>query len=179
MTNTARTQAARLTAAVALTLAAFAGSVSVAGVAAADTAVPPASSVTAPAPAPAPAAPVADKDGKDDEDDDDDKDDDGKGREDKSGKDDPQPVTYVNGDVVDDLGNLVLKKAPKLAPRFEAVAPKLRTALADHLVKKGAQVAYDARGRLIIAPYLCDPKKLKLLQPGCVTSLPAPGGDRF
>ena len=153
MTSTARTQAARLTAAVALTLAAFAGSVAVAGVAAADTAVPPASSLAAPA---APVAPVAPA----------------------PSKADPQPVTYVDGDAIDDLGTLVLKKAPTAAPRFEVVAPTLRTALAAHLTRKGAQVTYDARGRLVIAPYRCDPEKLTLLQPGCVTSLPTTG-DRF
>jgi hypothetical protein len=85
------------------------------------------------------------------------------------------------GDVIDRLGTVVKAKAPQLTVKFDAIAPLLRNALASHLTKKGATVTTDSRGKLVIAPYLCDKKKLTILQPGCVTVLPtAPaGGGRF
>ena len=164
MTRSAVNPLARLLLAFAMTLAALFGSVGFASAASADD-DDRGSSVT-----------VQD----DDEDDDDEKD----GKEPKEPKGDdaatpPPVVEYVDGDVIDKLGSYVKAKAPSLAAKYDEVAPKLRTALADHLTKKGATVVQDSRGRLVIAPYLCDKKKPTWLQPGCVTSLPTPGGGRF
>jgi hypothetical protein len=116
-----------------------------------------------------------------DEDHDEDDDDEDKDGKDKDAEEEPPPgvVEYADGDAIDKLGKLVAKKAPQLTPKFESVAPQLRTLLGNHLTKQGATVTYDSRGQLVIAPYLCNPKKLRILQPGCVTTLPTPGGGRF
>jgi hypothetical protein len=91
-----------------------------------------------------------------------------------------EQVEYAEGDVIDKLGKVVKAKAPKLSLAFDEIAPALRSLVAGALTKQGATVVYDGRGQLVIAPYLCNPKKLRILQPGCVTSLPTlPGGGRF
>jgi hypothetical protein len=89
-----------------------------------------------------------------------------------------EQVEYVGGDVVDKIGSLVKAKAPQLSTKYDEIAPALRNLVATALTNKGVTVIYDSRARLVIAPYLCNPKKLKILQPGCVTTL-IPGGGRF
>ena len=161
MTRTALNPLARLLLAFALTLTALFGSVAFASAASADDADRGSSYSQ------------SDEDDGDDEDKDKDKS--------KDAEEEPPPgvVEYTDGDAIDKLGKLVAKKAPQLTPKFESVAPQLRTLLGNHLTKQGATVTYDSRGQLVIAPYLCNPKKLRILQPGCVTTLPTPGGGRF
>lgn len=85
-------------------------------------------------------------------------------------------VSYED-DKVGEVSAALHAENAKLGGLFDKVVSHVRTKVADYLIGQGRQVTFDQRGRLIVAPPVCDPAKPRWQQRNCVQ--PVEGGGRF
>lgn len=87
-----------------------------------------------------------------------------------------EEVSYED-DKVGQLSAALHAENATLGGLFDKVVSHVRTKVADYLIGQGRQVTFDQRGRLIVAPPVCDPAKPRWQQRNCVQ--PVEGGGRF
>jgi hypothetical protein len=87
-----------------------------------------------------------------------------------------EEVTYED-DKVGQISAKLHAKNAKLGGLFDKVVSFVRVKVADYLIGQGRLVAFDQRGRLIVAPAVCDPAKPGWMQRNCVQ--PTEGAGRF